>query len=118
MNDNRNENNQNAHFFRINSQLSNHLSADDETMAIINRTETSPETTELVGKRIDLARPGAMRPQWNRNLGRDIYYLRRPEEDERREIKKIDLQLKRKEMEEHIGGGYFRTIVDEIPPRP
>ena len=65
-----------------------------------------------------MARPGAMRPQWNRNRGRDIYFLRRPEEDERKEIKKIDLQLKRKEMEEHIGGGYFRTIVDEIPPRP
>ena len=65
-------------------------------------------------KRIELARPGAMRPQWNRNLGREIYLPRRPEENERREIKRIDLQLKRKEREPHLGGGYFQDFGDEI----
>ena len=72
----------------------------------------------MVRRRIGLAKPGAMRPQWNRGLGREIYVPRRPEEDKRREIKKIDLQLKKKEQEGHIGGGYLRNFGDEIPPRP
>ena len=33
-------------------------------------------------------------------------------------MKRIDLQLKRKEREAHIGGGCFRTFGDEISPRP
>ena len=59
-----------------------------------------------------------MRPQWNRGLGREIYVPRRPEEDARREIKRIDLQLNRNEDESHSGGGYFRIFDHEIPPRP
>ena len=43
---------------------------------------------------------------------------RRSEEDERREIKRIDIQLKRKEEQSRIGGGYFRNFGDEIPQRP
>ena len=46
-----------------------------------------------------------MRPQWNRGLGREIYVPRRPEEDERKEIKRIDIQLKRKLEQSRIGGG-------------
>ena len=89
-------NDSNARFFQIDGQLQYHWGADDERMTIINRREKSPETTELVRRRINLARPGAMRPQWNKNhLGREIYLPRRPEENERREIKRIDLQLKR-----------------------
>ena len=64
-------------------------------------------------RRIELGRPGAMRPQWNKNLGREIYLPRRPEENERREIKRIDLQLKRKDT--RISGGYFQDFEDEIP---
>ena len=58
-----------------------------------------------------------MRPQWNKNLGREIYSPRRPEENQRREIKRIDLQLKRKERDTHIGGGYFQDFGDERPQR-
>ena len=112
-----NNNDNNARFFRMDGQLRYHWGADDEIMNIINRREKSPETTNLVKRRIELARPGAMRPQWNKNLGREIYIPRRPEEDERREIKRIDIQLKRKERESHIGGGYFQDFGDEIPQR-
>ena len=51
----------------------------------------------------------------NRNLGREINI---PEEDERREIKRIDRQLKRKKRESHIGRRYFRNFGDEILQRP
>ena len=50
-----NNNNKNARFFRINGQLRNQWGADDEIMTIRNRREKSPETTELVRKRIELA---------------------------------------------------------------
>ena len=112
-----NKNDNNAHFFRIDGQLRYHWGADDEILTIINRREKPPETTELVRKRIELARPGAMRPQWNKNLGREIYLPRRPEENERREIKRIDLQLKRKERDTHVGRGYFQDFGNKIPQR-
>ena len=86
-------------------------------MTIINKRDKSPETSELVARRIELAKPGAMRPHWNKNLGRGIYVPRRLEENERREIKQIYLKLKRKERESHIRGGYFRDFGDEIPQR-
>ena len=87
-------------------------------MTIINRTEKSPETTELVRRRRrELARPGALRPHRNKNLGREIYLPRRPGENERREIKRIDLQLKRKDRDTQIGEGYFQGFGDEIPQR-
>ena len=110
-------NDNNARFFHIDGQLRYHWGADDEFMNIINKREKSPETTELVRRRIELVRPGAMRPQWNRNLGREIYLPRKPEEDERRKIKRIDLQLKRREREFRIGGGYFQIFGDEMPQR-
>ena len=72
---------------------------------------------ELVRRRTELARPGAMSPQWNKGLGREIYVPRRPEEDERREIKRIDIQLKRKQEQSQIGSGYFRNIGDETLQR-
>ena len=84
----------NARLFRIEGQLRYHWGADDEIMTILNRRDKAPKTRELVRRRTELARPGAMRPQWNKNLGRDIYLPRRPEENEKREIKRIDLQLK------------------------
>ena len=40
------------------------------------------------------------------------------EEDERREIKRIDIQLKTKQEQSRISGGYFRIFGDEIPQRP
>ena len=84
-------------------------------MAIINRRDKSPETAELVKRRIQLARPGVMRQHWNKNLGREIHIPRRPEEEERREIKRIDIQLRRKIRESLIGGRYFQNVGDEIP---
>ena len=81
-----NNNENNTRFFRTDGQLRHHWGADDDIMAVINRRDKSPETAELVRRRIQLARPGVMRPHWNKNLGREIYIPRRPEEDERREI--------------------------------
>ena len=101
------DNNQNARYFSVDGQLRYLWGADQEIMTIINERDKTPETSELVARRIELAKPGAMRPHWNKNLGREIYVTRRPEENERREIKRIDLRLKRKERESHIGGGYF-----------
>ena len=111
-------NNNDTRQFRNDRQIRYHWCADDEIMAIINNRDKSPENTQLVRRRTELARPGAMRPQWNKGLGREIYVPRRPEEDERREIKRIDIQLKRKQEQSRIGGGYFRNFGDEIPQRP
>ena len=63
-------------------------------MAIVNKRDKSPETAELVRRRVELARQGAMRPHWIKNLGWEIYIPRRPEEDERSKIKRIDIQLR------------------------
>ena len=82
---NNNNVNQNVRFFRTDGQLLYHWSADDKIMTTINRREKSVETTELVRRRIELARRSGMRPQLNRGLGREIYVPRRPEENERRE---------------------------------
>ena len=43
-----NENNKNTKIFRTDGQLRYHWGADDDNMAIINRRDKSPETTELV----------------------------------------------------------------------
>ena len=112
-----NNNENNTRFFRTDGQLRHHWGADDDIMAIINARDKSPETTELVRRRVQLARPGVMRPHFNKNLGREIYIPRRPEEDERREIKRIDIQLRQKIREQHIGGGYFQNFGDDIPQR-
>ena len=58
-----------------------------------------------------------MRSQWNKGPGRELYVPKRPEEDERRDIKRIDIQLKRKQEQSRIGGGYFKNFGDEIPQR-
>ena len=76
------ENIQNARFFRIDGQLRYHIGRRRRDYGV-NSSEKSPETKEL-GGRIELARPVAIRPQWNRNLGRQIYLPSKPEEDERR----------------------------------
>ena len=95
------DNEQNARYFCVEGQLRYHWGADQERMGIINRRDKSAETFKLVTKRIEVAKPGAMRPHWTKSLGREIYVPRRPEEIERREIKRIDLQLKRKERIPH-----------------
>ena len=111
-------NDQIARYFCVEGQLRYYWGADQENMAIINRNDKSPETSKLVTRRIELAKPGAMRPHWNKNhLGREICVPKQPEENETREIKRIDLQLKRKESESHIGGGYFGDFGDEKPQR-
>ena len=45
-------NEQNERYFRVEWQLRYHLGADQEIMAIINRRDNSPETSELVTRRI------------------------------------------------------------------
>ena len=112
-----NNNENNRRFFRTDGQLRHHWGADDDIMAFINARHKSPETTELVRRRIQLARPGIMRPHFNKNFSREIYIPRRPEEDKRREIKRIDIQLRQKIREQQIGGGYFQNFGDDIPQR-
>ena len=63
---NNNDENQNERQFWNDRQIRYHWSADDDNMTIIKSRKKSPETTELVRRRTGLARPGAMRPQWNR----------------------------------------------------
>ena len=82
-----NNDNQNARFFRTDGQLRYHWGAENQIMTIINRRENSHETAELVNRRVELAQPSVTRPQWNRSLGGDIHVPRRPEDDERREMK-------------------------------
>ena len=57
---NNNDENQNARQFRNDRQIRYHWGADVEIMAIINNRDKSPKTTELVRRRTELARPGAM----------------------------------------------------------
>ena len=86
-------------------------------MKIINRRDNSPETQELVERRIELTRPGQLRHHWHKKPQREILLPRRPEDVERKEIKHIDIRLRRKEENRvtHIGGDYFENFGDEIP---
>ena len=67
-----NNNKNNARFFRTDGHLGHHWGADDDIKAIVNKRDQSPETAELVRRKVEWARPGAMRPHWNENLGRQI----------------------------------------------
>ena len=87
-------------------------------MKIIKRRDNSPETRDLGRKRIALTKPGNMRHHYNKKLESQILVPRRPDEEERKEVKRIDIRLKRKEENRitHIGGGYFKNFGDQ-PPR-
>ena len=115
--DNNNNNRQIPDRFALNDKLKYHWGADDEIMKSINRRDNSPETQELVERRIDLTRPGHMRHHWHKKLEREILLPRRPDDVDRKEIKRIDIRLRRKEENRvtHIGGGYFKNFGDEIP---
>ena len=56
-----------------------------------------------------------MRHHYNKKLERQILVPRRPDEEERKEEKQIDLRLKRKEEHRvtHIGRGYFKNFGDQ-----
>ena len=110
------DNDQNVRYFPIDGQLRYHW-AQIKKSRQLSIKDKSPETSELVTRRIELAKPGAIQPHWNKNVGREIYVPRRPKENERREIKGIDLRFKRKMRESDIGGGYFRDFGDKIPQR-
>ena len=98
-------------------RLKYHWGADDTTMKIIKRRDNSPETKDLVRQRIALAKPGNMHHHYNKKLERQILVPRRPDEEERKEVKRIDLRLKRKEEHRitHIGGEYFKNFGDQSP---
>ena len=105
-----NDNNrQNADRFTPDGRLKYHWGADDEIMKIINRRDNSLETKELIEKRIELTRPGHMRHQWHKKLERNILLPRRPDDVDRKEIKRIDIRLGRKEENRvtHIGGSHI-----------
>ena len=89
--------------------------ADDTIMKIIKRKDNSPETRDLVRQRIALTKPGNMRHHYNKKLERQILVPRRPDEEERKEVKRIGLRLKRREEHRitHIGGGYFKNFGDQ-----
>ena len=115
--DNNNNNRQIPDQFALNDKLKYHWGADDEIMKIINRRDNSPETQELVERRIELTRSGHMRHHWHKKLEREILLPRRPDDVDRKEIKRIDIRLRGKEENRvtHIGGGYFKNFEDEIP---
>ena len=56
-----------------------------------------------------------MRHHYTEKLERQILVPSRPDEEERKEVKRIDLRLKRKEEHRitHIGGGYFKNFGDQ-----
>ena len=103
--------------FALNDKLKYHWGANDEIMKIINRRANSPETQELVERRIELTRPGHMRHHWHKKLEREILLPRRPDDVDRKEIKRIDIRLRRKEENRvtHIECGYFKNFGDEYP---
>ena len=83
--DNNNNNRQIPDRFAVNDKLKYHWGADDEIMKIINRRDNSPETQELVERRIELTRPGHMRHHWHKKLEREILLPRRPDDVDRKE---------------------------------
>ena len=83
------------------SPLKYHWSADDEIMRIINRRNLSPKFSELVERRIELTRPGHMSYQWHEKLEKEILLPRSAGDAARKEIKRIDTQLQRKEECRH-----------------
>ena len=96
-------------------RLKYHWGADHTIMKIIKRKDNSPETRDLVRQRIALTKPGNMHHHYNKKLERQILVPKRPDEEERKEVKRIDLRLKRKEEHRitHIGGGYFKNFCDQ-----
>ena len=62
-----NNNRQNPDKFNRDNQLKYQWGADDGIMKIIIRRDNSPETKELVERRIELTKPGHMRYQWHKN---------------------------------------------------
>ena len=90
----------------------------DGIMKIINRRDNSSETSELVERKIELTKPGQMRYSWHKRLERELLLPRRLCDTDRRESRRIDAQLRRKEecQDTHLGHGYFKDFGDEIPP--
>ena len=70
--DDNNNNRQNTDKYTHDSRLKNHWDADDEIMKVIKSRDNSPETRELVERRIELTRLGQMRSQWHEKLEREI----------------------------------------------
>ena len=126
MDSNKNNNRQNPDKLSCNPEkytreptLKKHWGADDEIMKIINRRDSSPKTNELVERKIELTKPGQMRYSWHKRLETEILLPRSPGDTDRKEIKRIDMQLRRKEecRDTHLEGGHFNDFRDEIPPR-
>ena len=101
-------------------RLEYHWCADITIMRILKRRDSSPETRDLVEQRLALTKPGDMRQIYKKTikkLERQVLVLRRPDEEERKEVKRIDLRLKRKEVHRitHIGGEYCKTLETKHP---
>ena len=89
-------------------------------MKIINRRDNSPETQELVERRIELPRPGHMRHHWHKKLEREILLPRRPDDVDRKEIKRIDIRLRSKEENRvtHTGAATSKTLETKFHKHP
>ena len=98
-------------------KLKYHWGANDTIMRTIKRRDNSLETRDSVEQRIALTKPGNMRHHYNKKLERLILVPRRPDEEEGKEVKRIDLRLERKKERRitHIGGGYFKNFGDQAP---
>ena len=70
-------------------------------------------------QRIALTKPENMRHHYNKKLDRQILVPRRSDEEERKEVKRLDIRLKPKE--EHritqIDGVYFKDCGIQTPPK-
>ena len=98
--DNNNNNRQILDRFALNDKLKYHWGADNVIMKIINRRDNSPEAKELVEKRLELTRPGHMRHHWHKKLEREILLPKIPDDVDRKEIKRIDIRLRKKKKTE------------------
>ena len=88
MDNNNNEDNQEPKRYPRDEEgrLKYHWGADDTIMKIIKRRDNSPKTTDLARQRIALTKPGNI-CHHNTKLERQILVLRRPDEEERKEVK-------------------------------
>ena len=109
--DDNNKNRQNTDKFTHYGRIKYRWGADDEMMKIINRRANSPETRELVERKIELTRPSHVQYQWHKNLESEIFLSRRPNDGDRKELKDRYTPTKKKNAETNILGANTARIL-------
>ena len=114
--DDNNNNRQKTDRCTNNGKLKYHWGANDEIMEIINRRDSSPETRELVERKNELTRPGHMRYQRHKKLEGEILLPRRPDEGDRKEIKRIKIRQQREKecRDTHFRDGYSTNMAKKF----